>query len=266
MGKAKRFNTYDSDVNDKRNIAQSYGQARQNLSGIGSSFRSSPLSPVTSSSNPGAFGEGTGDNLGNHTATQSLDMAGFDITNFDDIIGAVGDKYFFDGGTDTFMTGSATSGRINIYNNNTNVTSFLTTGILTSNIDINGNTLTLDADNDTSIDSSVDDSIRMITDSSVRLTVSNTATTATGNLSTLGNLSVTGTTVLSSTLGVVGNAQFDGGVILGNTAADQIEINGDLDFLTNTTTGTYAGSALSFTGYITIKVGGSNKRLYYGAG
>ena len=47
MGKAKRFNVYDSDVADKRNIAQNYGQARQNLSGIGSSFRSSPLSPPT---------------------------------------------------------------------------------------------------------------------------------------------------------------------------------------------------------------------------
>ena len=78
MGKAKRFNSYDSDVEDKRKIAQNYGLARQNLSGIGSSFRSSPLSPITSSSNPDAFSSGA-DNLGNHLATQDLDMNGNDI-------------------------------------------------------------------------------------------------------------------------------------------------------------------------------------------
>lgn len=44
MGKAKRFNSYDSAVVEKRKIIQSYGEARQKLS-IGSSVRSSPLSP-----------------------------------------------------------------------------------------------------------------------------------------------------------------------------------------------------------------------------
>lgn len=44
MGKAKRFNPYDSAVAEQRKIVQSYGEARQKLS-IGSSFRSLPLSP-----------------------------------------------------------------------------------------------------------------------------------------------------------------------------------------------------------------------------
>jgi hypothetical protein len=230
MGKAKRFNSYDDDVAAKRSLVQSYGQARQNLSGIGSSFRSSPMSPVTSSSNPDAFSSGA-DNLGNHTATKNLNMAGFDITSFDDIIGAVGDKYGFDGNNppNTYITGSSTTtGRINVFNSNTNVTSFLTTGILTTNIDINGNTLTLDADADTSIDSSTDDSVRIITGGSARLTISNTGTTISNNIAGLGNFQVTGTTVLSSTLGVVGNAQFDGNV----------EINGALNH-DGTTVGFY---------------------------
>ena len=81
MGKAKRFNSYDSDVEDKRKIAQNYGLARQNLSGIGSSFRSSPLSPITSSSNPDAFTSGA-DNLGNHLATQDINLSNNELDNF----------------------------------------------------------------------------------------------------------------------------------------------------------------------------------------
>jgi len=80
------------------------------------------------------------------TATSDLDMGGFDIINIDDIKMAVGDKYFFDGGTDTYMTGSSTSGRINIFNNSVNVTSFLTSGLLTTNITCSGITTTGDID------------------------------------------------------------------------------------------------------------------------
>lgn len=115
------------------------------------------------------------DNLGNHTAIQNLNMAGYDITNFDDIIGNTGDKYVFDGSS-TYMTGSTTtSGRVNIYNNGSNVTSFLTTGILTKDIDINGNTLYLDSDGDSSIESFTDDTINFNTSSSNRMSISNTS-------------------------------------------------------------------------------------------
>lgn len=109
MGKAKRFNSYDSDVEDKRKIAQNYGLARQNLSGIGSSFRSSPLSPITSSSNPDAFSSGA-DNLGNHLATQDLDMNGNDILLSSDQttkINVTGTTAFFlSAGSEVFRIGS----------------------------------------------------------------------------------------------------------------------------------------------------------------
>lgn len=45
MGKAKRFNNYDSDVEQQRKLVKSYGLARQNNSA--SSFRSIPQSPPT---------------------------------------------------------------------------------------------------------------------------------------------------------------------------------------------------------------------------
>ena len=45
MGKAKRFNSYDGDVEQRRKLVKSYGQARQDKSV--SPFRSSPKSPPT---------------------------------------------------------------------------------------------------------------------------------------------------------------------------------------------------------------------------
>ena len=45
MGKAKRFNSYDSEVEQKRKLVKSYGQVRQNNSV--SAFRSIPKSPTT---------------------------------------------------------------------------------------------------------------------------------------------------------------------------------------------------------------------------
>ena len=77
MGKAKRFNSYDNEIQNARRQAELYGQARQNLS-IGSSFRNSPLSPVTTSTNPATD---SGDNLGNHIATQALDMSNNQIND-----------------------------------------------------------------------------------------------------------------------------------------------------------------------------------------
>ena len=74
MGKPKRFNAYDSDVDASRKTIENYGRARQVFS-TGSSFRSAPFQPpiaVTSgsSSSSGTFGLGdpiilTEVNLGN---------------------------------------------------------------------------------------------------------------------------------------------------------------------------------------------------------
>jgi hypothetical protein len=131
------------------------------------------------------------------TATSNLDMGGYDIINIDDIKMAVGDKYFFDGGTDTYMTGSSTSGRINVFNNTVNVTSFLTSGILTTgitcstinttgNVDINGNSLVLDGDGDTKISSSSDDNIQFSVGGSVRAGISNAGLLMSSNISFVG--------------------------------------------------------------------------------
>jgi len=71
MGKAKRFNSYDSEVSEKRKLVQGYGQARQNMSGVSSTFRSPGLSPIAVSSASDASGTGTGKFL---TASLSADQ------------------------------------------------------------------------------------------------------------------------------------------------------------------------------------------------
>lgn len=147
-----------------------------------------------------AVGSSSGDNLGNHTATQNLDMGNYNIANLGSLYQGNGtgsqislastmsitasanmnlsdsagiflnsnqttpsveflrkvnpyvdnidlgdsthrwgdiflqsgtgtSKIYLDGGGDTYITGSATSGRINIYNDGTNRTAFTTSGI-----------------------------------------------------------------------------------------------------------------------------------------
>jgi len=144
-----------------------------------------------------ASGGASGDNLGNHTATTNLLMNGNDIyfdTPGDDKFQHVGtsiyvwnnavntfrfaqtviqthvnfrpssnslnlgdsthkwkdiylnsgdktSKIFFDGGGDTYLTGSNTSGNINVYNNNILNTNFNTSGIATTGLSMTGNIL-----------------------------------------------------------------------------------------------------------------------------
>ena len=89
MGKAKRFNIYDKNVETERRIAENYGMARQNLT-VGSSFGSAPLSPPTHSGNYTNATSGgstsSGDNLGNHIATDNLDMKTYNIQGVDQLI------------------------------------------------------------------------------------------------------------------------------------------------------------------------------------
>jgi len=96
MGKARRFDSHSNAVNNERAMAQMYGQARQNLSGVGSTFRSGALSVNKSTQNPTIAS--AGDNLGNHTATQDLDMNGNDIilsTDGDTKLNVVGANVLF---------------------------------------------------------------------------------------------------------------------------------------------------------------------------
>lgn len=212
-----------------------------------------------------AVGSSSGDNLGNHTATQNLDMGNYNIANLGSLYQGNGtgsqislastmalsastnmnlsdsagiflnsnqttpsveflrkvnpyvdnidlgdathrwgdiflqsgtgtSKIYLDGGGDTYITGSATSGRINIYNDGSNITSFGTFGILTTDVDINGNELILDPDGDSIISSISDDNIQISTGGSVRASISNT-----------GLLMATPITMLSSDIDLDGN-------------------------------------------------------------
>lgn len=60
--------------------------------------------------------------------------------------------------------------------------------------------------------------------------------------------------------------QVDDDVTLGSQSSDDIKFNGQTDWRTNYASGYFSGSSLIFVGYITIRVNGSTKRLYYGAG
>ena len=84
-GKARRFNSYDVDVRNERRIAESFGLARQSQSGYTSSFRASPISPVTTQRNPDIDSASGEDNLGNHIATQTLNMDDNDISGIDNM-------------------------------------------------------------------------------------------------------------------------------------------------------------------------------------
>ncbi len=97
---------------------------------------------------------------------------------------AVGERLYFDDTLETYMTGSTTDGRINVFNEGSNITSFGNFGLLTTNItcssittsgqiDVNGNLIVLDSDGDTKIYSSSDDNIQFMTGASVRAAISN---------------------------------------------------------------------------------------------
>jgi hypothetical protein len=79
---------------------------------------------------------------------------------------------------------------------------------LNSDIDMDGNNLVLDADNDTYINSFSDDTIQFVTNSSLRMSISNSAITLVPNT------------------GILGNLQVDGSTILGDTSSDTIVFNG----------------------------------------
>jgi hypothetical protein len=70
----------------------------------------------------------------------------------------------------------------------------------------------------------------------------------------------------SSTLTVNNTTYLNGNVNLGNSSGDDIDLEGKLDVRSNYTSSTVNFYSLYSQGYITIKVGGSNKRLYYFAG
>ena len=307
MGKAKRFNNYDSDVEQQRKLVKSYGLARQNNSV--SSFRSIPQSPPTATNTDneavvitsstvtdnsitfakiqdiatmkviGRTATGSGDsseisildedNMASNSATslatqQSIkayvDANGTSFSGFTaDATLDMGDYNIEDvnvlkinsgsaNSADSFtMYGTTTAGVINLVDDNDSfiiavdgTTKFT---VRDSQVDIvddltmSGNTIYLDSDLDTSIDSYSDDSLQMSVGGNIRLTISNTSTIVTNAFSVLGSTT------------------------LGDSAGDLINIPGLVNF-----TGNYsavAQTAGNSTGYITILINGSAKKLYY---
>ena len=83
MGKAKRFNSYDSNVSEKRKLVRSFGLERQKLS-VGSSFRSEPLSPPVAVSTGAGAGTGSGTfSTASLAADQTANIAATDHIEFD---------------------------------------------------------------------------------------------------------------------------------------------------------------------------------------
>jgi hypothetical protein len=87
-----------------------------------------------------------------------------------------------------------------------------------------------------------------------------------GDLTVHNNLQVYNNVVINDALTVHDN------VTLGSSSSDTVEVNGDINlnsdvnFTNNTGTVSYNFYSLYSQGYITIKINGSNKRLYYFAG
>ena len=71
MGKAKRFNSYDDAVAEKRKIVQGFGLERQKLSGIGSTFRSPALQPPVATNTEATSSSGGSGGSGNDFTTNA---------------------------------------------------------------------------------------------------------------------------------------------------------------------------------------------------
>jgi len=301
MGKAKRFNNYDSDVEQQRKLVKSYGLARQNNSA--SSFRSIPQSPPTATNTDNEAVVVTSSTVANNsitfakiqdiatmkvigrTATGTGDSSEISILDEDDMASdsAVAlatqqsikayvtsnaiakpiasaldlngnqlqgiETAFFDGDTDNAHSIQGNSGGLDYNVDNTDethdfkingVTKFNVTNSqvnLFTHLTMSGNSIYLDSDLDTSINSYSDDSLQMSVGGNIRLTISNTSTIVTNAFSVLGSTT------------------------LGDSAGDLINIPGLVNF-----TGNYsavAQTAGNSTGYITILINGSAKKLYY---
>ena len=301
MGKAKRFNSYDNDVEQQRKLVKSYGLARQSNSV--SSFRSIPQSPPTATNTDneavvvtsstvadnsitfakiqdistmkviGRTATGTGDsseisildedNMASNSAValatqQSIKAYVTSNTIASPIASALdlnGNQLqgittaFFDGDIDNANSISGNTGGLDYNVDDTDEThdfkvdgttkfSVGNAGLYAStNVSMQGNTLYLDSDVDTTIHSNTDDSIQIATGGSVRMSIGNTSTIITNALSVLGSTT------------------------LGDSAGDLINIPGLVNF-----TGNYsavAQTAGNSTGYITVLIGGSAKKLYY---
>lgn len=307
MGKAKRFNGYDSDVEQQRKLTKSYGEIRQanSVNAFRTMAKSAPTATntdnesvvITSSTVAdnsitfakiqdiatmkviGRTATGTGDSseisildeddmasdsavalatqqsikayvdangtsFSGFTADANLDMNDRNIEDVNILKINSGSANSADSFT---MYGGSTQGVINLVDDNDTfiiaVDGTTKFAVQDSQVDIlddltmSGNSIYLDSDLDTSINSFSDDSLQMSVGGSIRMTISNTATIITNAFSTLGNST------------------------LGDSAGDSITLNGLVNFANNYSA--VSQTAGNSTGYITVLIGGSAKKLYY---
>lgn len=307
MGKAKRFNNYDSDVEQQRKLVKSYGEMRQansvtafrtmaksaptatntdnesvvvtsstvadnsitfakiqdiatmkvigrTATGTGDSSEISILDEDDMASNSAvalatqqsikAYVDANGTSFSGFTADANLDMNDRNIEDVNILKINSGSANSADSFT---MYGSSTQGVINLVDDNDTfiiaVDGTTKFSVQDSQINIlddltmSGNSIYLDSDLDTSIDSFSDDSLQMSVGGNIRLTISNTSTIVTNAFSTLGNST------------------------LGDSAGDSITLNGLVNFANNYSA--VSQTAGNSTGYITVLIGGSAKKLYY---
>ena len=301
MGKAKRFNAYDSDVEQQRKLVKSYGEIRQanSVTAFRTMAKSAPTATNTDNESVVVTSSTVADNsitfakiqdiatmkVIGRTATGSGDSSEISILDEDDMssdsavalatqqsikayvtsnaiakpiaspLDLNGNQLqgittaFFDGDTDNAHSIQGDTGGLNYNVDNTDethdfkingVTKFNVTNSQVNILDdltMSGNSIYLDSDLDTSIDSYSDDSLQMSVGGNIRLTISNTSTIVTNAFSTLGNST------------------------LGDSAGDSITLNGLVNFANNYSA--VAQTAGNSTGYITVLIGGSAKKLYY---
>ena len=301
MGKAKRFNNYDSDVEQQRKLVKSYGEMRQanSVTAFRTMAKSAPTATNTDNEAVVITSSTVADNsitfakiqdidtmkVIGRTATGSGDSSEISILDEDDMasnsatalatqqsikayvtsnaiakpiaspLDLNGNQLqgittaFFNGDTDNAHSIQGDTGGLNYNVDNTDethdikingVTKFSVgnSGLYAStDISMQGNVIYLDSDIDTYLHSTSDDSIQIATGGSVRMSIGNTST------------------IISNALSVLGSTT------LGDSAGDLINIPGLVNF-----TGNYsavAQTAGNSTGYITVLIGGSAKKLYY---
>ena len=301
MGKAKRFNGYDSDVEQQRKLTKSYGEIRQanSVNAFRTMAKSAPTATNTDNESVVVTSSTVADNsitfakiqdiatmkVIGRTATGTGDSSEISILDEDDMasnsatalatqqsikayvtsnaiakpiaspLDLNGNQLqgittaFFDGDTDNAHSIQGDTGGLNYNVDNTNEThDFNVNGVTKFNITnsqinlythltMSGNTIYLDSDIDTTIHSNTDDSIQIGTGGSVRMSIGNTST------------------IISNALSVLGNST------LGDSAGDSITLNGLVNFANNYSA--VSQTAGNSTGYITVLIGGSAKKLYY---
>jgi hypothetical protein len=210
---------------------------------------------------------GSSDNLGNHTATTTLNMNGQDISGLDDIAFNVTGQSISSDSSNLYMNVPSGDG-IQFWSNGSATMSLASNNIIYvyDPFSMGNNKITNlgtpTSDYDASTKKYVDDNAG-----------SSGANTSLNNLSANGEshfddryLNDSGSQTKSGATTFTGTTSMNATVNLGNSSADNINLKGKLDVINNTTVSQILYSSMYTSGYISIEVDGVAKRLYYSAG